>query len=178
MTSEANLADLLLAAGDGDRAAYADLYTRTSAKLFGIILRILPERSMAEDAMQDAYVKIWRNAAGYDASRGSPITWMATIARNVAIDLHRRAHPAGRTRDESVELDMIVDGGAGPSAEALTALQICLGRLDVDQRKLVVAAYLHGDSREELAERLGHPMGTIKSWLHRSLARLKACLDG
>jgi RNA polymerase sigma-70 factor (ECF subfamily) len=179
MTGEtASLGDLLLATAEGDRTAFAELYDRTSAKLFGIVLRILTERSMAEDAMQDAYVKIWRNASGYDASRGSPITWLATIARNVAIDIQRREQPAGRRRDDSVELETLADHAAPPSAETLASLRACLDRLDGDQRALILAAYLRGDSREELAERLGHPMGTIKSWLHRGLARLKACLDG
>ena len=177
MTAE-ELPDLLLAVADGDRAAFARFYQRTSAKLFGVVLRILPERSLAEDAMQDAYAKIWRNAAGYDARRGSPITWAATIARNVAIDLRRREHPGGRIRDDDYDFDAMSDPAAGASAEDMAALRACLDRLDPEQRSLILAAYLNGESREELAERLGHPTGTIKSWLHRGLARLKGCLDG
>jgi len=173
-----DLPELLLAVAEGDREAFAQFYRRTSAKLFGIVLRILPERSMAEDAMQDAYAKIWRNAAGFDARRGSPITWAATIARNVAIDLRRREHRGGRTRDDDFDLDMMGDPHAGPSAEEMAALRACLERLDPEQRSLILAAYLNGESRDELAERLGHPSGTIKSWLHRGLARLKACIDG
>lgn len=172
------LSELLLAVADGDRAAFARFYQRTSAKLFGVVLRILPERSMAEDAMQDAYAKIWRNAAGYDVLRGSPITWAATIARNVAIDLRRREQPAGRQREDDFDFDAMRDPAGGPSAEDMAALRACLDRLDPDQRALILAAYLNGESREELAERLGHPTGTIKSWLHRGLARLKGCLDG
>jgi RNA polymerase sigma-70 factor (ECF subfamily) len=175
--SAENLGELLFAIGEGNRTAFGQFYERTSAKLFGIVLRILPERSMAEDAMQDAYVKIWRNAAGYDAQRGSPITWAATIARNVAIDRRRRELPAGRRRDEDVELDTLSDG-AGASAEVMAALRACLDRLDPEQRSLILAAYLNGESRDELAQRLGHPSGTIKSWLHRGLARLRGCLDG
>jgi len=173
-----NLGELLFAIGEGNRSAFGQFYGRTSAKLFGIVLRILPERSMAEDAMQDAYVKIWRNAAGYDARRGSPITWAATIARNVAIDRRRREFPAGRRRDEDVELDTLTDGRDGASAEQMAALRACLDRLDPEQRALILSAYLNGESRDELAERLGHPSGTIKSWLHRGLARLRGCLDG
>lgn len=173
-----DLPELLMAVAEGDRAAFARFYQRTSAKLFGIILRILPERSVAEDAMQDAYSKIWRNAAAFDARRGSPISWAATIARNVAIDLRRREHPGGRTRVEDFDFDLMGDPAAGASAEQLAALRTCLGRLDPDQRALILAAYLNGESREELAERLGHPTGTIKSWLHRGLARLRGCLDG
>ena len=177
MTAE-ELPDLLLAVADGDRAAFARFYQRTSAKLFGIVLRILPERSLAEDAMQDAYAKIWRNAASYDAQRGSPITWAATIARNVAIDLRRREHPGGRLRDDDYDFDSMSDPAAGASAEDMAALRACLDRLDPEQRSLILAAYLNGESREELAKRLGHPTGTIKSWLHRGLARLRGCLDG
>ena len=175
MSAEA-LPDLLLAVAEGDRAAFARFYQRTSAKLFGVVQRILPERSVAEDAMQEAYAKIWRNAAGFDARRGSPIAWAATIARNVAIDLRRRENPGGRIRDENFDLDAMSDP-AGVSAEQLAALRACVDRLDTDQRALILAAYLNGDSREELAQRLGHPTGTIKSWLHRGLARLRACLD-
>jgi len=174
--SAEELPDLLLAVAEGDRAAFARFYQRTSAKLFGVVQRILPERSVAEDAMQEAYAKIWRNAAGFDARRGSPIAWAATIARNVAIDLRRRENPGGRIRDENFDLDAMSDP-AGVSAEQLAALRACVDRLDTDQRALILAAYLNGDSREELAQRLGHPTGTIKSWLHRGLARLRACLD-
>ena len=177
-TSGEDLPELLMAVAEGDRAAFARFYQRTSAKLFGIILRILPERSVAEDAMQDAYTKIWRNAAGFDARRGSPISWAATIARNVAIDQRRREHPGGRTRADDFDFDMMGDPAAGASAEQMAALRACLDRLDTDQRALILAAYLNGESREELSERLGHPTGTIKSWLHRGLARLKGCLDG
>lgn len=173
-----NLPELLLAVADGDRAAFARFYQRTSAKLFGVVLRILPERSMAEDAMQDAYAKIWRNAAGFDARRGSPITWAATIARNVAIDMRRRERPGGRVRDEDFDLEAMSDPAGGASAEQMAALRACLDRLDPDQRALILAAYLNGESRDELAERLGHPAGTIKSWLHRGLAKLRGCLDG
>lgn len=176
--SAETLPELLLAIAQGDRVAFARFYQLTSAKLFGIILRILPERAMAEDAMQDSYAKIWRNAAGYDAQRGSPITWAATIARNVAIDTRRRERPAGRFRDEDFDFDAMGDPNGGASAEQIAALRACLDRLEPEQRALILAAYLNGESRDELAERLGHPSGTIKSWLHRGLARLRGCLDG
>ena len=178
MTAAEELPDLLLAVAEGDRTAFATFYQRTSAKLFGVVLRILPERSMAEDAMQDAYAKIWRNAAAFDARRGSPITWAATIARNVAIDMRRRERPGGRVRHEDFDFDAMTDPSGGASAEDIATLRACLDRLDPEQRALILAAYLNGESREELAERLGHPTGTIKSWLHRGLARLRGCLDG
>ena len=169
--------DLLAAVAEQDRDAFAELYRRTSAKLYSVMLRILGEPSATDDAVHDVYVRVWRNAGAYDASRGRPITWLATMARNLAIDLRRREGARGAGRFADVELDDIVDR-EGASGEQLAALRICLGRLDPEQRQLVIAAYLNGDSREELAERAARPIGTIKSWLHRSLAALKACLDG
>lgn len=172
------LEELMAGVADQDRAAFAELYRRTSAKLYGIIIRILPEKGQADDAMQDVYVRIWRNAGAYDASRGRPITWLAALARNGAIDLRRREGARGRGREDRVELDRLADPRGGASGEQLARLRACLDRLDTEQRRVVLAAYLEGDSREELAERAGRPVGTIKSWLHRALAALKACLDG
>ncbi len=169
--------DLLAAVAEQDRDAFAELYRRTSAKLYAVMLRILGESSRTDDAVHDVFVRVWRSAGTYDAARGRPITWLATMARNVAIDIRRREMARGAGRFADIELDEIVDRDAA-SSEQLAALRACLNRLDPEQRQLVVAAYLNGDSREELAERTARPIGTIKSWLHRSLAALKACLDG
>lgn len=172
-----DVGDLIAAVADQDRVAFAELYRRTAPKLYAVVLRILGERSRAEDVMQDVFVRIWRSAPGYDAARGKPITWLATIARNLAIDRHRGDATRGRGRESEVELDSL-SAGDGASAEALASLRICLDRLDPEQRAIVLAAYLGGTSREELAEQCGRPVGTIKSWLHRSLAQLKVCLGG
>ncbi|WP_164157983.1 sigma-70 family RNA polymerase sigma factor, partial [Sandarakinorhabdus rubra] len=109
--SAAELVLLLARVADGDAAAFQTFYDRTSAKLFGIILRILPERPEAEDVLQEVYVTVWRKAATFDASRASPITWVATIARNRAID-RLRARPAGRHAPVETALDLADDGPA------------------------------------------------------------------
>lgn len=169
--------DLLAAIAEQDRDAFAELYRRMAAKLYAVVLRILQEPARTDDAVHDIFVRIWRSAGSYDATRGRPVTWLATMARNVAIDLRRRDIARGGGRFADIELDDIVQA-SGPTSEQLAALRACLERLDPEQRQLVVAAYLNGDSREELAERAARPIGTIKSWLHRSLNALKTCLDG
>jgi RNA polymerase sigma-70 factor (ECF subfamily) len=178
VTDDRSIEELLVAVSEQDRAAFRTLYERTSAKLYGVVLRILPDRAQAEDAMQEVYVKLWRSAAGYDASRGKPITWLAAIARNLAIDVRRREGARGADRDSGIDPEMLTSRPDAASGEALAALSACLDRLDPEQRRLILAAYCQGDSRDELAERLGHPVGTIKSWLHRGLASLKTCLGG
>ncbi len=169
---------LLAAVGEGDRTAFATLYARTSAKLYGTILRILPEGGRAEDALQDVYARIWHIASTYDVARGRPITWLATIARNRALDILRKDRSGGRARLVDVDPEMLaaipdehVDVGAS------AALAQCLDTLDPVHRECILLAYLHGASREELGARFEKPTGTIKSWLSRGLLSLKGCLS-
>lgn len=170
------LEDLLRRVGREDRAAFAMLYQRTSAKLNGIVRRILPEMTLADDVLQDVYVRIWRSAAGYEPTRGRPVTWMAAIARNLAIDVRRREASRGLGRQVEYAADL---GGAAPGigAEEGLALRRCLDGLEPVQRDMILSAYCEGLSRDELAVRHARPVGTVKSWLHRGLAALKACLS-
>ena len=129
--------------------------------------------------LQDVYVKIWNRAASFDAAKASPITWMATIARNRAIDEVRRRAPIS-IEDAPQALDVPAEGlnpldAAQQSAE-LQRLQDCLQGLEAERREIVLLAYYTGLSRDEIAQRFGHPVGTIKVWLHRSLAQLRKCL--
>lgn len=171
---------LLAAVGEGDREAFATLYARTSAKLYGTILRILPEGGKAEDALQDIYARIWRVAASYDPSRGRPITWLAAIARNRALDVLRSERGgAGRARIVDVDADTLaaIPDEHHDAAES-AALARCLDRLDPVHRECILLAYLDGATREELGARFGKPTGTIKSWLSRGLLALRECLSG
>ncbi len=179
MTTPQDLITLLQRVAQRDRAAFADLYRTTSAKLFGIILRILNRRDIADEVLQEVFVKIWDRAGDYDPKLASPITWMATIARNRALDEIRRKRPDS-IEDHPELLDVASD-----EASALTnvmrgedgrRLADCLTKLDEPRRQMVVLAYCQGLSRDELAAKYGQPVNTIKTWLRRSLAQLKGCL--
>jgi RNA polymerase sigma-70 factor (ECF subfamily) len=173
---------LLARVAAGDRAAFSNLYARTSGKLFASILRILDNRAAAEDAVQEAYLRIWNRAGDFDSAMGSPIAWMTTIARHAAIDTLRRG--SEKISAASSELaPELVEGLADPATdgERLTGgprLKGCLERLEPDRRGMVLLAYCHGWSREELAQRFDRPVATIKTILRRSLIALKECLGG
>jgi RNA polymerase sigma-70 factor (ECF subfamily) len=178
-TGGADLDALLEATGRGDRAAFRALYDATAAKLFGVVLRIVRDRGVAEDILQETYLKVWQKADIFDPAAGRPITWLATIARNRAIDrvrskdIVRRA--AGQDDDEGVFARLADPGGADPVLRE--SLRICLERLVPQARQCVLLAYCSGYSREELAERFGRPVNTIKTLLHRSLKTLLGCMD-
>jgi RNA polymerase sigma-70 factor, ECF subfamily len=175
------LVGLLRAVAAGDRAAFAALYAQTAAQLFGVALRMLRQRDRAEDVLQESFVTIWRRARDYDPAKGAPMTWLITILRHRAIDALRRSarQPERLAEDEEVLLALV----AGPADSAdrgseLRALQNCLRELDPGPRRAVLLVYAYGLTQEELAARLATPLGTVKSWIRRSLERLKKCLDG
>jgi RNA polymerase sigma factor (sigma-70 family) len=175
------LKERLAAVARGDRAALGDVYRRTSAKLFGVCLRILQDRSEAEEVLQDVYLTVWRRADGFDPARGSPITWLVTIARNRAID-RLRAAGGGRRAEPLETAEAVAD--ASPLASALLEasddrrrLELCLEELEPQHGRAIREAFLDGFTYEELAARMGVPLGTMKSWIRRSLLRLRSCLE-
>lgn len=166
---------------DGDQSALEFIYEATSAKLFGICLRILGNRSEAEDALQDVYVNLWRKADRYDPQRASPISWLATFARNRAIDLLRssKVQRGAVPVDEAME---ITDDA--PLADAMVEtdqrdakIHHCLGELEERQQDSIRTAFFEGQTYAELAEARDVPLGTMKSWVRRGLAKLKRCLE-
>jgi RNA polymerase sigma factor (sigma-70 family) len=175
------LAAALIRAGSGDRAALRIVYQDTSAKLFGVLLRILKDRSEAEDVLQDVYVTVWRRAATFDPARASPITWLVAIARNRAID-RLRSGAAGRRMAPIEEAEHVHDSAPGAldvvmRSEQHTRLATCLGELEPRTSDAVRAAFYEGVTYEQLAERMGVPLGTMKSWIRRGLMKLRACLE-
>jgi RNA polymerase sigma-70 factor, ECF subfamily len=177
-SASAELSELIARTALRDRAAFRDLYSRTSAKLFGVTLRILKDRSEAEEALQEVYVKIWRRADRYVAGGYSPISWLVAVARNHALDLLRARKPA--SDDIDVAFD-IADAGPDPEQSAIAGserarIDGCLGQLEGDKADAVRGAYLDGFSYDELAQRHGVPLNTMRTWLRRSLLRLRECL--
>jgi RNA polymerase sigma factor (sigma-70 family) len=186
------LAHLLAKSGLGDRAAFAQLYERTSAHLFGVVLRINRDRAQAEDVLQEVYVNVWRAAQSFDAAQSQPLTWLTSIARNRAIDSLRRrqaeppTQPAPLPREGDEERDVyddIADVAPGPlallsEASDARALGRCMQGLSAQQRQSVALAFYDGLSHAEVAEQMRQPLGTVKSWVRRALLALKSCLDG
>jgi RNA polymerase sigma-70 factor, ECF subfamily len=188
----ADLASLLGRIGLGDRAAFAALYRATSPHLFGVVLRINPDRGQAEDVLQEIYVNVWRSAAGFDAARAQPMTWLTSIARHGAIDSLRRAKARVQTvstqvgtpqdDDDADLLEHMPSADPGPvqllqRAADKRGVDHCVGQLSAEQQQCIALAFYQGLSHSEVADHLGQPLGTVKSWLRRALIALKECLD-
>jgi RNA polymerase sigma-70 factor (ECF subfamily) len=177
--TQSRLAALLARTALGDRAAFAELYRAASPKLFAVSLRIVRERPIAEEALQDSFVNIWNHAADYAQAKSAPTTWMTAIVRNRSLDIVRR------TREEP-DIDdtlgaALADERATPAADAEArahahSVRECLEELDAEQRQTIALAFFHGLTHSELAAHLRRPLGTVKTHVRRGLARLRDCL--
>ena len=162
------------------RRALRQVYAMTSAKLFGICLRICADRDAAEDILQDVYIKVWNRADRFDAGRASPITWLCAIARNTAIDWCRSSRRPGMAPEEAAA--EVAD--AAPLADMVierdqhsARMFACLDELEARQRVAIRSAFLDGLTYAQLADRMAVPLGTMKSWIRRGLLKLKGCLE-
>jgi RNA polymerase sigma-70 factor (ECF subfamily) len=179
MNGEALSAALVRVAA-GDRQALHEVYRATSAKLLGVCLRILHDRSESEDVLQDVYITVWRRAGAYDPARGGATAWLCAVARNRAIDRLRARKPLeGSVPVETIDL-------ADDAPSALTALQwsedearlyACLDGLEGPSRAVIRTAFLEGVTYDALARRMDTPLGTVKSWVRRGLLKLRSCLE-
>ncbi|MGV3489994.1 MAG: sigma-70 family RNA polymerase sigma factor [Devosia sp.] len=177
-TASADIADLIARTALRDRAAFRELYSRTSAKLFGVTLRILKDRGEAEEALQEVYVKIWQRADRYVAGGYSPISWLVAVARNHSLDLLRARKPVADDIEAAFDL---ADSGPDPEQATMQSseraqIEGCLDTLETDKADCVRGAYLDGFSYEELATRHSVPLNTMRTWLRRSLIKLRDCL--
>ncbi len=173
-------ADLLIAAcAGGDRIALHRLYQSEAPRMLGIAMRFLKRRALAEEAVHDAFVNIWNHAASFDPRAGRARAWIGTIVRNRALNILR-----GEERTELTDDFSTFEAESSEENPEQTVLRLsdnnelkrCLGKLDEKRRHLIVLAYMHGLSHGELAERLKVPLGTMKSWIRRSLIQLRECL--
>ena len=179
MDEREELARLLQQSGRFDQQAFAELYRRTSSKLFGVCLRMLRERGEAEDVLQNAYMTIWRRADSFDPARAGAMTWLITLARNQCIDRLRQHREA--PLDDATAQDL-VDPTPGPAThseagEQRQRLERCMDTLAGQQKTALRAAFFSGATYNELAERNSVPLATMKSWIRRSLIRLRTCLE-
>lgn len=178
MTTRDDLESYLFRIAGRDQAAHGLLYRATSAKLFAVTLRVLKDSAEAEDALHDTYVKIWRFAEKYRSSGHSPMTWLITIARNTAIDRLRARRDMAPMEDQ---IDLVPDHGPTPEHAAIASgerarLHACLDELPLDRRRAVTGAYLDGLTYADLAAQAAVPINTMRTWLRRSLQRLRECL--
>lgn len=182
MSSRTNTeADLLRRCARGEQDALRALYERTAAQLYAIIKGIVVQPALAEEALQETYVRIWQGAGKYRPHRGQPLTWMISIARYRAIDLRRAARPE-IPFDESTHGTASAGAAVDPAMDAMRnediqALNECMEELAIDQRRSVQLAFLNGYTHVEIARELGTPLGTVKSWIRRGMQALKECLQ-
>ncbi len=179
------IASLLLRIQTKDREAFREIYPASSAKLMGVLLRILGERAEAEDALQEVFTRVWLRADRFDPARGRGMTWLISVARNHAIDRVRARASASTPvtgRAEAEDATLIAD----PRPDALSVLVAqgearrvvdCFGELEPDRSAAVRGAYLEGWSYDDLARRFDVPLNTMRTWLRRSLLKLRECLD-
>jgi len=167
----------------GDADALHLLYKSTSSKLFAFALRILTKHELAEEALQETYVSVWHSASTYQPHMAAPMTWLATIVRNKAHDIHRRSRPEEVDAEmfESDVMNAVEENQAGPldaleSRRDAHALARCMERLEKLHRQAIGMAFYHDMSHSEVAEQLSLPIGTVKTWIRRGMEKLKACL--
>ncbi|HEY9539366.1 MAG TPA: sigma-70 family RNA polymerase sigma factor [Kiloniellaceae bacterium] len=175
------MARLLSRCSLGDQGAFADLYEATSAKLFGVALRMLRREAWAEEALQEAFVKIWRHADSYNPARGRPMTWMINVVRNQALDMLRRADYRAQEEEWNPDKDfrMTTDNPAAlaETSEEMQRVLGCLGLLGEEQRDCILLSYHQGLTPTEVAAKLKRPVGTVKTWIRRGLVKVRNCLD-
>lgn len=186
MQDAARLEALILATAGGNAQAFRELYLACGPHLFALLLRMLKRRDWAEEALQDCLLKVWRKSESYAPDKGSPATWLYTIARHRALDMLRAQRPEDSIEGEDEDgmptrVDM-ADDSENPEAraverEGIGRLERCMKGLLEPERNSVMLAYYEGYTHPELATALDAPLGTVKSWVRRGLSKLRTCLE-
>jgi RNA polymerase sigma factor (sigma-70 family) len=174
-----DLADALRRCAAGERSALRAVYDAEAPRMTGVAMRLLRRRALAEEAVHDTFMQVWQRAATYDPARGEARTWLYAILRHRALNILRTEARVDLV-DDFEPLGLVSEE---ENAEALvlrlsdnSALRRCLDRLDPTRKQAILLAYAHGLTHGELAGRLNVPLGTMKSWIRRSLLQLRECL--
>jgi len=186
--TEDAIAALLDRVARADRAAFRSLYDRTAPKLAGVLTRMLRDPAEVEDAVQEVYVRVWNRAASFDGTRGTGLAWLVAVARNHALDrLRARPEARGLRRAEALPdspdpVEMVADDAPSVESRLIAAdkaarVRDCFGELEAVRASMVRGAYLNGLSYQDLADRHGVPLNTVRTWPRRSLLKLRECLD-
>ena len=176
------LNELLIRCGNRDADAFKQLYNSSSPRLYALCKRLMRDDELAEDVLQEGFVKIWNNAASFVTGRGSAMTWMTTIVRNQALDKLRMAksRPVLAQEGEYETLEFASSELAPDSLKELSddtqQLLHCMNQLKPEQRECIMAAFYYGNTHDELAEKLSRPLGTVKAWIRRGIEQLRHCL--
>lgn len=171
------IAELLKRCAAQDRAAFRSMYSATSSKLFGLLIRILGDRAEAEDALQEVFTRVWLKAARYDGTRGTGMAWLVSLARNHAIDRLRARQPNAAEMPEDIVDDSLRPEARLIASGELARMSTCFDQLEPDRASAVRGAYLQGLSYTDLAARFDVPLNTMRTWLRRSLLSLRDCLN-
>lgn len=179
MTTRTELEQMISSVALGNKREFQNLYNATAAKLFGVCLRILNNKSDAEEALQETYIKVWRSADRFVSGTASPISWLATIARNTAIDHYRKKKP---DTAEIEEAEIVVDDKPSPESAAIHSgemdrLSTCMGELNPKHAEAIKEIYLGGWTYEEAATKLDAPTNTVKTWVRRALIAVRECMN-
>lgn len=182
MTSLEEIEDLIARVAMGDRKAFRALYERTSAKLFGVAARVLRDDGLAEEVLQEVFLRIWHRSDSYKSNGYSPMTWLITITRNAAIDRLRKLRSEGKAAEPVEIAERLYDPAPGPETQTVMrdearVLEDCLDELEHERADMVRKAYLQGVTYAELSEATGVKLNTVRTWLRRSLLQLRECLS-
>jgi RNA polymerase sigma-70 factor (ECF subfamily) len=177
------LNNLLIRSGRGDQQAFRQLYDATSPRLFALCRRLLRDEQLAEDALQEGFIKVWRHASSFTAEKAGAMTWMSTIIRNLALDKFRQMQHNTQSLDD-MDYETLHFASTEPQPDKLQqlsddALRLnrCLENLKPEQRECILQAFYHGHTHEQLADKLAKPLGTVKAWIRRGLEQLRGCLQ-
>ncbi len=173
------LAELLSRCANGDEEALEALYHLSSPKLYAVCLALLRNEELAQDVLQDSYVKIWHRAGSYNRAKGTALSWMTSVARHRALDVLRST---SLQHEQGLDVLEIADASQDPLTltdidASTTALMECMDQLKEEQKRCIMMAYYYGYSHDELSRSLQKPLGTIKAWIRRGIMRIRECLD-